>query len=536
MSTADLASPDRRRISVPTAPRSAMRSLHPAVQGLRLAIVVILLCALVFYAVASWHWQMMVDSPVMHYVNFLMAHGMQPYRTITDMNLPGSYLTDAFEMRAFGPGDLALRIYVLFLGAVLIAAMMVIAWPVDWLAGLYAGAFFVLLQGAEGPKLAAEREQVMTTLIFVGYALLFTAVRRRQPILAFGFGLLAGLAATIKPTVILLPVAVAILLWFALRHRRIAAAPYLLWSTLGVLLGLGTSVLFLLHFRVFGAFFYILHNILPAYASLIHPTAWQMVKTLMPVNVALLLVLGFVAWLGNRRKGDGWDWERWALVLGALMGIVSYLAQNKGFLHHRYLFLCFLLLLLGLEFTAALRSTGTARFAGIAALAISVFVLVPRYLTFIRHIPASSDYTQQLEADLRALGGPRLQRKVLCMDLVDGCLNSLYHLGLVENTGYTGDLLLFSPVDGRSVRYYRDQMVQLQASDPAEIIVVSNEWLERPNTFDKLDTWPWFEHYLAQHYTQRVSRTFPTEGRTAPASPTDNAPPPAYRLYLRNGL
>ena len=59
----------------------------------------------------------------MHYVNFLMSHGLQPYSQITDNNLPGAYLIESWAMHVFGGGDLAWRIYDFFLLGVLTLSM-----------------------------------------------------------------------------------------------------------------------------------------------------------------------------------------------------------------------------------------------------------------------------------------------------------------------------------------------------------------------------------------------------------------------------
>ena len=39
----------------------------------------------------------------MHYVVFLLKHGLKPYREISDNNMPGAYFTEAVAMRIFLP-------------------------------------------------------------------------------------------------------------------------------------------------------------------------------------------------------------------------------------------------------------------------------------------------------------------------------------------------------------------------------------------------------------------------------------------------
>ena len=85
----------------------------------RLACLWLISCVVVFIA-CSWHWPLTSDASLMHYVVFLMRHGMQPYRNIIDMNLPGSYLMEGAAISAFGRDSIGCRLYDLTLLAVLL--------------------------------------------------------------------------------------------------------------------------------------------------------------------------------------------------------------------------------------------------------------------------------------------------------------------------------------------------------------------------------------------------------------------------------
>jgi len=507
---------------------------------LRALLVLTLAAGTFFYIAISLHWPLLLDAPVMHYVRFLMDHGFEPYQTITDNNLPGAYLTEGWAMHLFGTSDLAWRFYDLFLLAVLTLAAVVIARPYDWRAGLYAGGLFVLLHGSEGPNLAAEREQVMTALLLAAYAFLFTALRRRQPAHLLFFGLLAGLAASIKPTMLPLGALTFLLALLVLRRRELAVSRYLLWGLLGFSLAFSLDIGFLLVHHAVRPFLFVIGTITPAYVSLRHP-GWRMLLShAVPTNLLLVLPFGLVALALHRR----WNWERWALLLGAAAGAASFFVQQKGFLHHRYTLLVFLLLLLGLELLAALRTHGLPRWAGAAGILVTLLVSVPHYLVTMHRMSNHSQLTETLEVDLRhlAAGSPSrgsdplagLQHQVQCFDLVMGCLNSLYHLGLVENTGYTGDLLLFSPSPNLASTYYRDMFWREQRKLPADVFVITNQWFGQTNTFSKMETWPAFVQYLAANYTLAVSRQFPQEG-IGHGQAVPSGDPPSYRIYLRNG-
>ena len=45
-------------------------------------------------------------------------------------------------------------------------------------------------------------------------------------------------------------------------------------------------------------------------------------------------------------------------------------------------------------------------------------------------------------------------------------------------------------------------------SRPPAVIVVSDEWFDRPSTFDKIDNWPRFAAYLKSNYRLSIERHF----------------------------
>lgn len=485
-----------------------------------------------FYIVTSLHWPLAVDSPVMHYVVFLMRHGLRPYLDITDNNLPGAYLTEAWAMSLFGTSDLSWRLYEFFLLTVFAAAAVVITLPYDWLAGLLAAGLFLLVHGSEGPFLAVEREQVMTTLLLVGYAALFLSVRRRMPALMLLFGLATALAGTIKPTVAPLGLALLALAFFALRARALRPAAYFAWAIAGFIAIASVVAAFFLHYHALSAFLFLTRRIIPSYVALYPPNGHDLVTRIFPHSLIPVALLAVALALLNRSR---WSWERWALLLGAAFGLVSWFAQGKAFLHHRYALLTFLSLLFALEITPSLRLSGRPRLLAAAGMLYVSLVAVPYFAWQLHRAPTRNFLAPALAHDLTTLahGHPEiLQDQVQCFDLVYGCLNALYHLNLVENSAFTGDLLLFQPHPTLASDFYQNLFRQRAAAHPAIVLVISDEWFGQPNSFAKLDTWPAFTRYLAANYTQVLTRSFPAEQLP---SPVRDAPyqPPAYRIYVR---
>ncbi len=476
---------------------------------LRLILALIFATVFVFFIVTTFRWPLIWDGQVMHYINFLMAHGMAPYRDIIDMNMPGAYLVDGWQMHVFGPGDLAWRIYDFFLLGGLLVAMIVIAWPYDGLAGLIAGVLFTLVHASEGPVNSGQRDEAMTALLVVGYALLFQALRRRSPALLLPFGVCMGLAISIKPTVGPLALVLALMVVWTLKKRGQALLAYVGYALVGMLIPAGIVVHFLTNNHAAGAFLEISRRLTPYYATLEHPTLLELVRRSLPVPVFALMVFGVAVALLDR---DWVDWERWALLLGVGFGAFSFFVQGKGYQYHRYTFLAFLLLWLALELTLAIRRQGWSRRIGFAGLLYCTLTMLPFFLYRLHIVDASNAVVLSLEADLTRLGGDELQHQVQCLDMVDGCLDALYHLKLIQNTGSTGDLLFFAPQSSPVVDYYRQMFWDQVHTHPPKIFILSDEWFNGGRGYEKLGKWPQLAEYLNASYTLEATRHFTTRG------------------------
>jgi hypothetical protein len=493
----------------------------------RILCMVTLLAGAACYVLFTLHWQWMWDTQVMHYISFLLDHGKAPYKDIYDINMPGAYLTERWAIAIFGGSDLGWRLYEFTLLGSMTLAMIVIAWPYDWLAGLFSGVLFSLLYGALGPFQAAQRDEVMTVLIFIGYAFLFTAIRKSWPVLMVPFGLALGIAILIKPTV--LPFAIALLLFpfFVLRRRGRSPTAYILLALAGFAIALAILLDFLLPQHSLWPFLFILRKLVPYYSTLAHPTLWVLIRRSLPKTVLIYAVIAVVLAVTNKRRAN---WEMWAIRLGFFFGAISYFVQHKGYDYHRIAYLCFGLLWVGLEFTSAMKDCGWRRNLGVAGMAFAVLLMVPFNARKIRQRQDTNPAAFVLEQDLIRLSADKpqglqsLQGKVQCLDLVGGCLSALYRLGLVQSTGFTGDLNFFGPDDGNVVPYYRDILMDDFHRDPPEVIILSNEWYQESSySFEKLNTWPEFRDYLNSAYRLDATQgVFMLYGY-----------PMVYRIYVR---
>ena len=479
----------------------------------------VLAIASVILVLSTYRWPLVGDPQVFHFGHFLMENGFKPYRDIPDINMPGIYVIEGWAMSLFGGSDLGLRIYDLSLLAGLTLAMIVITLPYDWLAGLFAGVVFALAHSCEGPRNSAQRDEVITVLIMIGYAFLFQALRRRKPWLLLAFGFSLGMACTIKPIVFPLVAALVVMAVWKLKKEKATALPYVAWGLAGFIAAGVPVLIFLARHHAFYDFLNTTRALIPFYVAMDHASIWQLLRHVIPRGAAIVLPFALIAALLGKQFRN---WEQRTLFLGIAFGLFSYFIQRKGYNYHTYPLAAFVLLWAAMELMLAQRGAKWTRLVGIgvAGMAAGIFIAVPTYLRRLQVFPNTSHYTVSLESDLRQMGGDRLNHRVQCFDMLDGCFTALYHLRLLPSTGNVGDLFLFFPRNSPVVREYRDKFWNEMASSPPSVIVVSNECFNRQPTFEKLKSWPKFNDYLIANYQPVIERQFVEDNR-------------AYRIYVQ---
>ena len=466
----------------------------------------------------------MGDTQVFHYGVFLMKAGMSPYRQIIDFNMPGSYWFDFLGTTLFGSSDLGWRIYDYALLTLLALATISITSTIDRFAGVYAAVLFALVHASEGPLATAERDEVMTVLVLVGYALVFLSVRYRRPVLFFASGICLALAATIKPTAAAFEILITIAALFQLRKEGVRISPFLRAIVLGTLIILAATLMFLLWRSSFNAFFGRALPLGAFYSASIRPSFPYLLHYSTPRGLIPLLPLAGLLFVLNK----SWrDWRFRVIVGGVILGLASYFAQTKGFAYHRYPFVAFALLWCGMEFTAALRTGRSVAVIGGAGLLIGAFLIAPFYLYRTFSFVQTDLISMGLVNDLKRYPLDKLDGRVQCLDGVAGCYSALYRLRLKQSTGLMGDQLLFSSRPNPAVDIYRDEFMNQIESDPPLIFIETSYRFGDPQTFNKIDAWPVFAHFLRTNYA--LVSEGPGDLRTQGADPL------GYRIYLRAG-
>lgn len=536
---------------------------------LRAAFAASLTVSALFYFVFSWRWPLVGDASLIHYIAFLIERGWAPYRQLGDMNMPGSFLIELAAMHVFGYGDLAWRIFDFTLLAASTAAFFTLAGRKRWLAGLFAASLFVLIHGRDGLAEGGQRDLTMAVCLLAATAFLCVAMRRALggwglllPVALFG--LFSGIAATIKPTAVLLTIAqLAIAVWLrpaaattedaGQRDRPIGNALHSGLLTAAVttyLIAPSVAILFLLRERALAAFLDGLHTIVPYYASLGHkPLGFVLMHSLSPLLPLVIAWLVVAALIWSK---EPLQWERTVLLAGVLFGFINCILQQRALPYYRYPLLVFLLPLMALDFTAAFtrepartaqfppRARRCSQIVAALALAYGSLFLAPQSAVLIhRYRWWETDFISTLRQNLTTLGGPALSGHIQCIDSISGCGNVLYRLRLEPATGVLSDFLLFGAVTDRQppdaipviARTRAEFSATILSQPPKVIVVTSHLHMDGPDNFQKLSRWPAFADFLASRYDlatewhpHRTARWWSRE--ETPAS---------YRIYvLRN--
>ncbi len=476
-------------------------------------------CALAL--AAAWRWPLVGDAALMRYVVFLLHAGCAPYREIIDINLPGSYFVEWCAMHVFGAGAHGLRLYDGVLCALAIIGVVVLSAHGlrARLCGLLAGLLFVLIHLRDGVVQGGERDLAMAVLVLLAYAVLLRRPFRGRPGGIVGFELLVGLTLTIKPT--LLPLAIVPALQILLSGEKLSRrSAALAVGLVALLLPLAGMLLWLYGAGSLAAFVQVLGTVDAAHGMLAHETLWALLRHSV-APIAVVFGLAAVLLLRSKRK----DTEMKLLLFGVVCGLLSFLAQSKGFPYQRYPFLLLGLVVIGRVVAGALGERGLTLAVGALLVVVSGLWLAPTYAATVRSYDASAPFEQALGGDLTARGA--VNGSVQCLDTVGGCINTLYDLRLVQSTGFLYDCYAYEGTDQRA---YRDRFLNaLEAARPRTIVFSSQFCLEQRYGFERIDRWPELENFIAKNY--RMDGGW--QARTTVRWWHQRETPPGYEVFTR---
>jgi hypothetical protein len=500
---------------------------------------------LILYAIGTYHWRLLGDAALMHYIVFLMDHGMKPYSDIIDPNMPTTLLIQGAVVHLFGDSSLSWRLFDFALLGVVGSGTIVICRCYGWFAGVFAASLFALIHGRDGVIQLGQRDLTMTAFLVLGYAFLFESLRapaseKTMPWMTGMFGICGGLAVTIKPSVLFLPPTLILLAVITLRRRERPFLSHIAYGVVGMLIPLIAICAYLARLHVLGAFKKTLSDLIPYFVHL----GERSIAHLVLHSVSSVMLPLVIIWLPILFKGRGsLTWERAALLTGIAFGLFSFYIQRKGYPYHRYPSEAFLLILIGIDLVGALqaeRSNGNRNLHRLAQLGVFTGVMVVGGGSTVHALHQdwrNQEFDNLLQNDLRRLGGNKLMRQVQCLDMSDGCITTLYNLRLVQATGFLYDCYMLSPIEGSERDRYREAFWQAIAKNPPTVFVVSSNdcdpYPEKPSyEYQKIRRWPRFDGYLESNYHLFVERIPPhmVNWGSSPSKPF------GYRIYVKDPL
>jgi hypothetical protein len=436
-------------------------------------------------AVTAWllwrslGWPLTGDAAIFHFMAGQFLMGLVPYRDLADINMPMVYAVHAAIVAIGGMSDAAWRAFDLLAAAVMSALIVMLVRPAGRAAAMLALLAMLATHLLLGPYAAGQRDYLIAILAlavaWLSVAASEAPQRRQLYLIAAGAG--GMIAATLKPSALLLCLLPALTIGWP-RARDIASmvagalgAAFAVFATLAALGGLP-------------AFIEMLHTLLPAYASLNHPTFWQILQAcagLAPLaGLAIAAVLGIASAKPARMR---------AMIGVAAFGLIHLLVQRKGFFYHVYP------LGAGLACWGAFSLAALPRWRALACLALILATVSWQAIEASRRaepfpeLQAATAMQAALESQL-----PRGSR-VQAIDSDRGGLLAMARAGMREATRHMQSFSLILGDDAERAAF----LAALAADPPAAMLLTNDVWPQRPG-FHAMEDWPEFKAFLTSHY------------------------------------
>ena len=510
--------------------------MHPAPENkttlvfwMRLVCSVALSLSLLAAVLASRHWPLIGDASLMHYIVFLMHHGLTPYKDIADVNLPGTYALESAAMWLFGDGAAGWRVYDFALLVAALGACLLLAGRNRWFAALFAGCTFALVHLQDGLEHGGQRDLLMAILLLWSYVALFAALRGKRPlgmILLFGAGM--GTTFLIKPVFLPLAIALLLLATAVMRRRGRRIGPFLAAGLSGMAIPALCTLRWLQVHGALSAFRTTTLPLLRFHAALGgRSLGFLLAHCVAPVTAIFLLwvALQFV-------ERSPFTAERVLLLAGVLGTFLAYILQGKGFTYQRYPQLAVALVLIGLDLDQALSGKGAKYLLAVATFLLGCLFFAPRFAWLTTTFSGVTHFQDALVEQLNKIAPPdQLSGNVQCMDTYGGCVGTLYGMRVRQSTGFLYDCYLFADQsgDGERERYRSAFWSAYTAARPRVLIITNQFCFADPRGFGKLSGWPAFAADLDQNYQEQAEwhSAVPDHFWKHREEPTQ------FRIYLR---
>ncbi|HPM75875.1 MAG TPA: glycosyltransferase family 39 protein [bacterium] len=453
-----------------------------------------------YVALSSWHWPLMHDAPLMHYIAWRLADGATAYRDLFDMNLPGAYFIHSLLYAAFGAADLPWRLFDLAWLALTATLLALYCRPFGGWAAALATLLFCSFHLAKGPGSVGQRDFLILPFILLALLSLNRFLRTTEWRCAALAGLALGASLTIKPQLALL------FAFFA------AAMIVRLWKTPGTwlraaaLLGV-TGIVFpaamffwLWRTDALAPFLDIMrHYLLPFYSQLSSASLGKQVESFIRQTWVFYLPLPLLPLAYNRR--ELLNGPLFLPLVGLAFGTINYFVQNKNFNYHLYPCALFLTICCAAALTRILTAERAKQAAVLAA------VLLLAWLQGLqtwqsRVLMASLEESQrriqrELQRDIQRLHRPG--GTVQVMDTTSGGIEALLRLKIRQPSRFIYDFHFYHDTQDPRIQRLRAELLAALREHPPQLIALCQDtWLNFG--YERLERFPELRDWLSQNY------------------------------------
>jgi hypothetical protein len=427
----------------------------------------------------SLAWPLTGDAAIFHFMADQFLMGLVPYRDLADINMPLVYGIHAAIVWIGGTSDAAWRAFDLLAAAAMSALIVMLVRPAGRAAAILSVLAMLATHLLLGPYAAGQRDYLIAILA-LAIAWLSAAASeapQRRRIYLMGAGACAVIAASLKPSALLLLMLPALTIGRP-RLRDIA------WTTAGAL-GAGFAVFATLAaLGGFAPFIAMLRTLLPRYASLDHPTIWQMMQAC--AGLAPLAGLAIAALLGITNAKQ----VRVRATMGvAAFGLIHLLVQRKGFFYHVYP------LGAGLACWGAFSLATLSKWRALACLALVVATVSWQAVEASRRVEPYPEL--RAAAAMQAALQSQLPRgaRVQALDSDRGAFLAMTRAGMRQATRHMQWFSLILGDDAQRAAF----LAALADDPPAAVLLTNDVWPPRPG-FRSMDDWQEFRAFLTSHY------------------------------------
>ena len=455
----------------------------------------------------SLRWPLYHDLPIFLYEGYLMQElGRVPYRDFFEQNAPGTMLLSGFLHQITAGEALPTRIIDVFVLSGISAFTMLALRAHGLRSGVLASACFAIAYLAAGPNQSLQREYLCVLPLAMSIAIAFArSAPRSEWLSTAAIGLLAGLATTIKPP-LLLCWAPLVLMRMVARYAESAftvaslvkqSARVLVPFTAGLALPIVAAIVWMAQIGALASYLDIVSNYYPLYADLsgtgsvreagaltdaLRRYVFEPLPLVSAFRFAIASFIGVaLAWSCRTRP----VFVQCLILCGvAVCGLLYVAIGGKFWIYHRHPFYYALSLLAGLAVSRQLVRMRTEALWQNSVLCAALFIALPfaeMHKEYRMWQGGKTHDVKEGRVDMVAeyLATNTLpSQTVMPLDVTSGAVHALYRNRSPLYGRFIYDHHFYHHVDHPYIQGLRRQMIdQLGSQKPDIVVRFDDTWL-----------------------------------------------------------